>query len=195
MGKKSFFLLRLQVKKKNYLCNRYLITNKKDYIMSDLLKNQEEIKQRGYAEANRYMDNAKELLKKLRKEDNYYEDKKYVRISCGTAYHAVLIALDAILLLKGVTLPKGKRKSIEFYVMHIAERDRKLLKDLNTAYEILHLSGYYDGVQDARVIAAGFEYAYRIIERIRPDNPIPWSELKKPSPFSRFSAFLLSFLS
>jgi hypothetical protein len=161
--------------------------------MSELLNNQENIKQRGYAEANRYMDNAKDNLIKAHKEDGFYDDKKYVRTACAIAYNAVLIALDTILELKGVTLKKGKRKSIEFYVMHIGEYDRKFLKELNSAYEILHLYGYYDGVQNAAVIAEGFDKAYKIIERIRPDNPIPWSELKKPSPFHRLSAFLLSF--
>jgi hypothetical protein len=163
--------------------------------MSERLKQQEEIKQRAFAEANRYMDNAKDTLKKARKEDNYYEDKKYVRTACGTAWHAVLIALDTFLLLKGApSLPKKKRKSIEYYLMHVAEHDRKLLKDLNSVYNILHLLGYYDGEQNARVIAEGFDLACRIIDRIRPDNPIPWSELAKPSPFSRLSSFLLSFL-
>jgi hypothetical protein len=64
---------------------------------------------------------------------------------------------------------------------------------LNTVYNILHLDGYYDGIQNARVIAEGFEVACHIIDRIRPDNPVPW-ELAKPSPFSRLSSFLLSFL-
>jgi len=164
--------------------------------MSDVLKQQEEIKQRGYAEAMRYMENAKDTLKKSRKEDNYYEDKKYVRTACGTAYNAVLIALDVILELKGVEIPKGeKRKSIKFYIMHVGELDRKLLKDVNDVYDILHLSGYYDGIQNVRVIAEGFDVANRIIEHIRPEHPFPWSELKKPSVFNRLSSFLLSFLS
>jgi uncharacterized protein (UPF0332 family) len=128
----------------------------------------EEIKRRAFAEANRYMDNAKDTLKKARKVNNRYEDKKYVRTACGIAYNAVLIALDAMLEQKGVKLKKGKRKSIEFYVMHIAKTDRKLLDELNSAYEILHLDGYYEGRQDARVVARGFELAYKIINRIRP---------------------------
>jgi hypothetical protein len=141
--------------------------------MNNLLNNQEEIKQRAFAEAMRYMDNAKTILQqKANKEAGYYADKKYVRMACGTAYNAVLIALDAYLELKGVKLKKGKRKSIEFYVMHIAERDRKLLKELNTVYEILHLSGYYDGIQNAKVIATGFEVACRIIKRIKPKNGV-----------------------
>jgi len=53
----------------------------------------------------------------------------------------------------------------------------------------------YDGIQNVRVIAEGFDVANRIIERIRPEHPFPWSELKKPSVFNRLSSFLLSFLS
>jgi uncharacterized protein (UPF0332 family) len=134
-----------------------------------MMMTNEEIKQRSFAEANRYMDNAKDNLIKAHKQDGFYEDKKYVRTACAIAYNAVLIALDAILELKGVNLKKGKRKSIEYYVMHIGEYDRKFLKELNSAYEILHLYGYYDGIQDARVIARGFELAYKIINRIRPE--------------------------
>jgi hypothetical protein len=89
-----------------------------------------------------------------------------VRTACGIAWNAVLIALDAYLELKGVKLKKGKRKSIEYYILHIAKTDRKLLAELNSAYEILHLDGYYEGRQDARVIARGFELAYIIIKRI-----------------------------
>ncbi|GAB6394147.1 MAG: hypothetical protein MdMp024_0459 [Bacteroidales bacterium] len=126
----------------------------------------EDIKRQAFAEANRYMDNAKDTLKKAHKENNRYADKKYVRTACAIAWNAVLIALDAFLVLNGATLPKGKRKSIEYYVMHIAKKDRKLLDNLNGAYEILHLWGYYDGLQDARVVARGFELAYFIIKRI-----------------------------
>jgi hypothetical protein len=61
-----------------YLC---AINQKKAMQMSEVLKNQKETKQKGYAEAMRYMANAKETLQKARKEDNHYADKKYVRTS------------------------------------------------------------------------------------------------------------------
>jgi hypothetical protein len=64
------------------------------------------IQTKAYTEAIRYMDNAKETLKKAGKEDYYYNDRKYVRM----------------------------------------------------ASEVL----------DARVIQAGFDEAYKIIEYIRP---------------------------
>ena len=129
---------------------------------------QTELREKSYAEAMRYMANAKETLKKAGKEDNYYNDKKYVRSACGTAYSGVLVALDAYLKLKEIEMPQKKRRSINFYLENIAQLDRKLLKYLNLAYDTLHLSGYYDGNQDARVIAAGFDQAYYIIERIKP---------------------------
>jgi tRNA G37 N-methylase TrmD len=154
------------------------------------LKEQQEIKNKAYTEAIRYMDNAKETLKKAGKEDNYYSDKKYVSTACGTAYKGVLIALDTFLALKDVAAPKGKRKSIEYYTMHVSMQDKKMLKYLNSAYAILHIAGYYEGVQDVRVVKAGFEAAYSIIEYIKPDSmpePLPPS---KPSLLKRLYSFL-----
>jgi uncharacterized protein (UPF0332 family) len=129
---------------------------------------QQELKQKNYAEAIRYMDNAKEVLQKAKKEDNFYSDRKYVRMACGTAYNGVLLALDAYLKLKEVELPKKARRSIEFYIGNIGKIDRKLLKYLNGAYDTLHLAGYYDGNLSARVIKDGFDHAYEIINKIKP---------------------------
>ncbi|MDR0540767.1 MAG: hypothetical protein LBH19_00985 [Dysgonamonadaceae bacterium] len=36
------------------------------------------------------------------------------------------------------------------------------------AYDVLRLSGYYDGRSDARVIKAGFDTACSVIEKIKP---------------------------
>jgi uncharacterized protein (UPF0332 family) len=132
------------------------------------LEEQQELKQKSYAEAIRYMNNAKETLQKAKKEDNYYTDRKYVRTACGTAYNGVLHALDTYLMLKDVEIPKKRRRSIEFYTQHIAKIDGKMLKYLDNVYDILHLSGYYDGATDARVISAGFANAYEIIDKIKP---------------------------
>ncbi|MDR2802562.1 MAG: DUF5618 family protein [Prevotellaceae bacterium] len=132
------------------------------------IEEQQELKRKSYAEAKRYMDNAKETLRKAKKEDNYYSDRKYVRTACGTAYNGVLLALDAYLKLKDVELPAKRRRSIEFYTQYIAKIDGKLLKYLDSAYDILHLSGYYDGILNARVINEGFANAHEIINKIKP---------------------------
>lgn len=131
------------------------------------IEKQDKIKQKNYAEAIRYMDNAKETLKKAGKEGDFYNDRKYVRTACGVAYHGVLIALDTYLLLKGVEKTKG-RKSIEYYHENLSKLDKKLLKYVNSAYEILHLSGYYDGILDANVVKRGFDVANEIIGKIKP---------------------------
>jgi len=129
---------------------------------------QQELKQKSYAEAMRYMENAKETLQKAVKEDDYYLDKKYVRTACGTAYNGVLIALDTYLTLKDVEMPKKKRRSIEFYTKNIAKIDGKMLNYLDVVYNVLHLSGYYDGILDAIVIKRGFDVAYQVIDKIKP---------------------------
>ena len=133
------------------------------------IQEQETLKEKYYSDAMRYMDNAKDFLQKAKKEGKFYQDRKYIKVACGTAYSGMLVALEGFLVAKGMDKPKGKiRKSIEFYQENISKIDKKMLDYLNSAYQILHLSGYYDGVQDVRVISAGFDNAYKIIEKIKP---------------------------
>jgi hypothetical protein len=151
--------------------------------MSDFIDNQEVFKQESYADSQRYMQNAQDAVQKARKEDRFYQDRKYVRAASGIAYSAVLVALDAWLRLRGI-VPKSKkeRTTIEYYRYHIAKIDRKLLAELNNAYDTLHLAGYYDGNLSVAVIADGFNSAYNIIERIRPNNPVGWEEIQSRKP-------------
>jgi uncharacterized protein (UPF0332 family) len=130
---------------------------------------QEKIKAKEHAEAVRYIANAEDDLKRAGKDGKHFKDAKYVRRASGTAYNAVLIALDAWLILKGAALPKGKsRKTVIFYNTEVSKRDKKLAKDFKMAYDTLHLSGYYDGSLSSGTIADGFEAANSIISRINP---------------------------
>ncbi|GHT68391.1 hypothetical protein FACS189452_07970 [Bacteroidia bacterium] len=145
-----------------------------------------------YAEALRYMRNAEATLQK---------SGKYVRTACGTAYLGVLLALDAWLLLKGTAVPtkrdKTKRhRSIDMYKYDVSRLDGKMLDDLNTIYDVLHLAGYYDGIQNVRIIREGFSVAYEMIEKIKP--AIPDTELqtfltnyKKPSLLKKIYMLLI----
>ena len=133
------------------------------------VQEQQTLKEKYYNEAIRYMDNAKECLAKAKKEGKYYHDSKYVKMACGTAYSGMLVALDGFLILKGIHKPIAKeRKSIEYYQNNITKIDRKMLSWLNSAYQILHLWGYYDGIENAVVIKEGFDEAYKILEKIKP---------------------------
>ena len=131
---------------------------------------QQKVKEKYYTEATRYIENAKEYLKNAKKEGNIYHDPKYVRTACGTAYSEVLIALDGYCILKGIHTSNNKkeRKSIEYYQKNLAKQDKKMLTNLNVAYQILHLSGYYDGIQSVDVIKTGLSFANAIIEKIKP---------------------------
>jgi hypothetical protein len=132
-----------------------------------------------YAEAIRYMENAKDVLLKAKKDGNHYADNKYVRMACATAYLGVLIALDAWLKTKDISLPKSKKqKSIDFYYENVAKLDGKMVARLHTAYRQLHLQGYYWGETNVKVIEAGFEDAYEIIDKIKPENPVEVKESK-----------------
>jgi hypothetical protein len=133
------------------------------------VQEQQELREKYYGEALRYMDNAKECLAKAKKEDKFYRDPKYVKMACGTAYNGVLVALDGYLILKDIHKPKGKeRKSIEYYQNHLSKLDKKMLDYLNGAYKILHLSGSYDGIAVVSVIKDGFDFANTLIEKIKP---------------------------
>jgi len=100
-------------------------------------------------EALRYLDNAKEILKRAPREDGTYTDVKYVQEACATAYLAVLKAIDQYLIEKGVSekqLPKsvdGYREMLKKYaIMH----DGKLMKEFDKLYNALHIAGYYRGL-------------------------------------------------
>ena len=134
------------------------------------IEEQQELKSKYYGEATRYMENAREYLKNAKKEGRIYRDPKYVRTACGTAYSGVLIALDGYCILKGIHTSNSKkeRKSIEYYQKNLARQDKKMLDNLNFAYKILHLYGYYDGLDNVEVVKEGFRNAYAIIEKIKP---------------------------
>jgi len=99
-------------------------------------------------EALRYLNNAKETLKSVPVENGTYIDIKPVREACGTAYLAILIAIDEYLLKRGISkkeLPKSVdayRKALQKY---LAVHDGKLLREFEALYEALHIAGYYRG--------------------------------------------------
>ena len=99
-------------------------------------------------EALRYLSNAKEILKSVPVENGTYIDIKPVREACGTAYLAILIAIDEYLLKKGINkkeLPRSVdayRKALQKY---LAVHDGKLLREFEALYEALHIAGYYRG--------------------------------------------------
>ena len=121
-------------------------------------------------EALRYLQNAKEILRSAPIEDNIYSDVKPVQEACGVAYLAVLKAIDAYLLKKGVDekdLPQsvdGYREMLRKYAMVY---DGKLLKGFEALYRELHIAGYYRGLlTDVDMVKAALKAVKTFIEKI-----------------------------
>ena len=114
-------------------------------------------------EANRYLNNAKEILReKGAKEDGFYQDSKYVKMAGHTAYSGVLLALDHYFGKK----TKG-RKDVDWYRYNLAQQDKKMLNTFMSVYELLHLVMAYDGIGDADIVKVGFQRAEIIIDWVK----------------------------
>src|SRR4030065_1630169 len=94
------------------------------------------------------LNNAKEILKSVPVQNGTYTDIKPVREACGTAYLAILIAIDEYLLKKGMS-KKELPRSVDAYrralQKYLAVHDGKLPRQFEALYEALHIAGYYRG--------------------------------------------------
>lgn len=119
----------------------------------------------------RYLDNAKELLKKSPIEDNRYTDDKYVKSACGVAYLGVLKAIEESLINKGLTrkeLPKKVEEYRKVLQKYVSIHNGKLLKEFDDLYDELHIAGYYRGMlHRVDVVKAVLKGAKEFIEKIK----------------------------
>lgn len=97
----------------------------------------------------RYLDNAKELLRKSPIEGNIYTDEKYVKSACGVAYLGVLKAIEEHLSHKHGLSKKEMPKKVEEYrkalQKYVSVHNGKLLNEFDALYDELHITGYYRG--------------------------------------------------
>ena len=115
-------------------------------------------------EAERYLDNAREILStKAEKQGDLYHDGKYVRMAGNTAWNGVLIALNAALNISK-NLKKDQRLSFNDFENALAKHDRKMPGYLKSAYDILHKSMGYDGIQEYKVVQIGMKRAEMLVE-------------------------------
>jgi hypothetical protein len=123
------------------------------------------------SEAIRYFENAKELLSKSPIEDDTYTDIKYVQEACGTAYLAVLKAIDEYLIKRGVTskdLPQSVEGYRDMLKKHLSIHNGKLTREFDKLYKTLHIAGYYRGLlEDVNMLKDAFKVAKTFIEKIK----------------------------
>lgn len=122
-------------------------------------------------ESIRYLNNAKEILKSVPVEDNIYTDVKPVREAFGTAYLAILEAINEYLINKKGFTKKELPKSVDSYraalQKHIAIQNGKLMREFENLYDALHIAGYYRGlIYDTRAVKDYFNAAKEFINKI-----------------------------
>jgi hypothetical protein len=122
-------------------------------------------KDEAISEAKRFLKNAKEILSKTEIEyGKIYKDPKATREAAGIAYLAALLAIDGYLISKGT--PKDKLPtSIDGYMDAVRKipRNGKLMANLITAYQNLHILAYYRGGVNVDMIKAGIKSVEEII--------------------------------
>ena len=111
------------------------------------------------------------MKKTLKNFWNSYTDIKPVQEACGTAYLAILKAIDEYLINRGVD-PKDLPQSIEDYRemirKHLSVHNGKLAREFEKLYKALHIAGYYRGLlEDVDMVKDAFKAAKSFINKIK----------------------------
>ena len=121
-------------------------------------------------EGIRYLENSREILRRVPVERDIYLDRKPIREAMGTAYLAVLEAINEALTRRGVArkeLPKSVDAYREALQHHLAPRNGKLMREFESLYDLLHIAGYYRGLlYDRKVVREALDAAQRFIEKV-----------------------------
>lgn len=122
-------------------------------------------------EALKYLNNAKEILKSIPVADNVYTNIKPVREAFGTAYLAVLEAINEFLIVKKGLTKKELPKSVDVYRKvlqeYLAVHNGKLMREFEMLYDALHIAGYYRGlIYDTNMVKDALKAAKIFIEKI-----------------------------
>jgi len=121
-------------------------------------------------ESLRYLHNAKDILRGASIDDDTYRDVKPVREAFGTAYLAILEAINENLLKRGFTkkeLPRSVDEYRKVLQKHLSVRNGKLLREFEKLYDALHIAGYYRGlIYDVNMVKDAMKAAKVFIEKI-----------------------------
>jgi len=115
-------------------------------------------------EAERYLQNARQMLsEKAGKDGEYYSDRKYVKLAGHTAWCGILVALDGVLGIKS-RRSKNQRPDFKYYQEAVSKIDNKMNRPLFNSYETLHKTLGYDGNLNYTIVQSGLKEAQYIID-------------------------------
>lgn len=122
-------------------------------------------------EALRYLENAKGILRGVRVEGKVYTDVKLVREAFGTAYLAILEAINEALINRGYTkkeLPKKVEEYEKVLKKQFGIHNGKLLREFTMLYDALHIAGYYRGlIYNVDAVKDYFKATREFIEKVK----------------------------
>jgi hypothetical protein len=117
----------------------------------------------------RYLEIARAIIRRVPVEREIYLDRGPVREAMGTAYLAVLQAINETLIRRGVARNELPR-SVDAYraaLAHHVTRNRKLMREFESLYDLLHLAGYTDGsIYHRGIVREALDAAQRFVERV-----------------------------
>ena len=121
-------------------------------------------------EGVRYLENARQVLRHAPVEGETYLDRKPVREAMGTAYLAVLEAINEALVRRGMTR-KELPRSVDAYRIalqrQLGARNGRLLREFESLYDLLHVAGYYRGmIYRRKAVKAALDDAQSFIEKL-----------------------------
>ncbi len=130
------------------------------------------MKKNGHAQIDlsprRFLNNAKETLKKSEVDLGHYKDAKYVAEASGMAYLAALKAIYRYAEENGLMEKTNRPKSYEG-VSHLINKfpnRYRLHVKFKSVYDILHTGGYYNEFTRASWIKDGFRDVEDIIKML-----------------------------
>ena len=122
-------------------------------------------------ESLRYLENAKSIVRGVKIEGKYYTDIKPVREAFGTAYLAILEAINERLIKKGYTkkdLPKSVDEYRKILKKYFAVNNGKLAREFEGLYDTLHIAGYYRGlIYNVDMVKDSMKAAKEFIEKVK----------------------------
>jgi len=121
-------------------------------------------------EGVRYLENARAVLRHAAVEGETYLDRKPVREAMGTAYLAILEAINEALMRRGVARNDLPR-SVDAYRIalqrQLGVRNGKLAREFESLYDLLHVAGYYRGfIYRRKAVKAALDDAESFIARL-----------------------------
>lgn len=122
-------------------------------------------------ESLRYLENAKSIVRDVKIDGKYYSDIKPVREAFGTAYLAILEAINERLIKKGYSkkeLPKSVDEYRKTLKKYFAVNNGKLMREFEGLYDTLHIAGYSRGlIYNVDLVKDSMKAAKEFIEKVK----------------------------